>query len=737
MGPGAGAWGPNCPVCGRPTGDVGSGPCPSCGLPAAGHAAHVVARIGTTLIELTRDRDALLSSLRAAAPYAGAAPRGGPATTPPSMPATPPPMPASASAAWARPAGGPGFPAAPPSGGVAPPPTPPPLLPPLAPPPPPAPRPVRRLSPQQVLLGLGALLVVAAGITFVAVGWTRFGIVFQAGAMLTATALAAGFSAWSARRGLRATEEALAAAAAALLVIDLGAARALGLFDLEAVPLRHWWSISCAVVVLVGLLLGRLTRTTAVWPLAALLAAQPLPFLLLGEDLLTGPAGVAAALTLAAADLAAARHLRSMLVPVARLLAALAGAAGVLGGLVVSAGAGPGDSWTSTAVLAVAAAATLAYDPRSSGAARGLPSWAVPGAVWAVVGLALAGSLQHAGDSGWWIAAALGLGLVTVAALLADRPWPVAGAVAGGTALVLAHGALLADAERWAELAVVALAATVPAVVTAVRVPALRRPAAAAAALAPAAAVLLAHADDVLGATTAGLLLALLAAGAFAVATLRREQAEELVCAAVGGGIGVAAGVTSAGVEAWGQVGLQLGVVGIAAGSYAVVAGRRWVAVAAVADLVLASWIAVGSAGVETPEAYTLPAALGLLVLALPALRSGAPSWAAEGAAAGVALVPSALVVVAAPTALRLVLVIAAASVLVVAGTLLHRQAPFDIGAGVLLLVTVGRLAPYTPLLPRWITLGAAGVLLLAVGATYERRLQQAREAVAWVGQMR
>ena len=34
-------------------------------------------------------------------------------------------------------------------------------------------------------------------------------------------------------------------------------------------------------------------------------------------------------------------------------------------------------------------------------------------------------------------------------------------------------------------------------------------------------------------------------------------------------------------------------------------------------------------------------------------------------------------------------------------------------------------------------TLGTAGLLLLVVGATYERRRQQAREAVAWVAQMR
>ena len=102
------------------------------------------------------------------------------------------------------------------------------------------------------------------------------------------------------------------------------------------------------------------------------------------------------------------------------------------------------------------------------------------------------------------------------------------------------------------------------------------------------------------------------------------------------------------------------------------------------------------------------------------------------------ALVPSALLVVAEPTALRLVLVVTAAALLTVAGTLLHRHAPFVLGTGVLLVVVaVGRLGPYAPLLPRWVTLGTAGLLLLVIGATYERRRQQAREAVAWVAQMR
>src|SRR5687768_13322679 len=104
MNPQGGSWGPPCPVCGRPVGDIGAGQCPGCGLPAAGQAALVVARIGATLTDLARDRDTLLASLRAAAPGAPgwqqpapppgitAPPMAAPAPWAPAPP--PPPVPA-------------------------------------------------------------------------------------------------------------------------------------------------------------------------------------------------------------------------------------------------------------------------------------------------------------------------------------------------------------------------------------------------------------------------------------------------------------------------------------------------------------------------------------------------------------------------------------------------------------------------------------------------------------------
>ena len=710
-----GGWVPPCPVCGRPVGDVGAGRCPGCGLPAAGQAAVVVARIGATLTDLARDRDALLATLRAAAP--------GPASVPPPSVAAPALQPSSVP--W------PLSPGPAPQGQPPVPPAPPPFLDSSS-----GRAPRRRLSPQEVLLGLGALLVVAAAITFVAVAWNRFGLVFQSGLMLTVTAILCAASAWTARRGLRATEEALAAAGAALIAVDLGAARALGLFRLEDVSLRLWWAVSCAVVVVAGLALGRLTRSTATWPLVALLAAQPLPFLLLTGELLTGPAGVAAALALAAVDLVVAHTIRPGLRSVAQILAGAWTVAGALGGLATAGGSDPGDSWTATAVLLAAGTGALVLVERSpAGPAARFPEL-VPGGVGAVAGLAVALSLRTVGDSGSWIASGLGLALLTAAVLLGTRPAPAVAVTAAGAALVGVHAELLADHERFGELAVVALAAMVPSVLAAVRLPLLRRQATGAAVLAPWTALLLAWADGVLSAPVAGLLLALLAAAAFAVATARAGRPEEWVPAAGGALAGLTAGFVTGTAGAWGQVAVQLAVAGAAAGCYAVVARRGLVAVGAVADLVVAVWIAVGGAGIETPEAYTLPAAAGLLLIAVPALRAGARSWAAEGAAAGAALVPSALVVVADPSALRLVLVVAAAAGLTVPGTLRHRQAPYVIGTATLLLVAVGRLGPYAPLLPRWLSLGTVGLLLLVVGATYERRRQQAREAVAWIGQM-
>jgi hypothetical protein len=692
-----------CPVCGRPVEEPAPPACLTCGLPAVGQAARVVARIGVTLREIAADRDALVGTLRAAAPgparqmaHAPVPPRVRPQWQPPAR--APEPIP------WMTE-------------------------------PPAPPRPRRRLSPQEVLLGLGALLLVAAAIAFVAVAWVRLGVGFQAGVMTVVTALACGASAWTARRGLRATEEALAAAGVALLAIDLAAARGLGLFSLEQVALRTWTAISCLVVVAAGVLLGRLTRSTTTWPLAALLAVQPVPFLLLPDSALDGAPAVAAALALAAADLVVATRIRAQLRPVGLVLAAGWALLGTLGGFLLCAVGTPAESWTATALLGVASAGATAialFRP----ALLPRPDVVVPSAA-GIAAMALGLSLATGGDAGPALAAALGLAVAGAAVLLGGRR-PAEPAAWVAAAILTAVGtATLADDERWSALAGLALGAVAVSVLAAVRREELRAAATGVAVLSAAGAVGLAHGGDLLPATTAGLLLAVVAAGALGAAALRAGRPEEPVAAATAAVAGIAAAVTSGTVGAWGQVGLQLALVGAAAAGYALVTGRREVGALAVADLVVAAWIALAGADVTTPEAYTLPAAVGLLIVALPRVRAGAPSWTAEGVGLAVALAPSAMVVVADPTAERLVLVVLAAALVTVLGTVVHRRAPFVIGATTLAFVAVGLLGPDVLLLPRWLTLGTVGLVLLVVGATYEQRRRQAREVVAWVGQMR
>jgi hypothetical protein len=333
------------------------------------------------------------------------------------------------------------------------------------------------------------------------------------------------------------------------------------------------------------------------------------------------------------------------------------------------------------------------------------------------------------------LAGLLGWAGLLAAVLLWDRTTVRAACASAGAALASSAALVLVARERPAALALVTLAAVAPAAVAAVRVPALRTGGTAAALAAPVLAVLLAREDGLLSPVAAGMLLSSLAVVALAVAGARTARPEELAALAAGACATLAATATAGAVGAWSQVGVQLGVVGAAGLGYAVVSRRAPAAAVAVADLVVAVWTVLGGAQVELVEAYTLPLAAALALLALPALRRG-PSWTDWGPALLVALVPSVVLVLGGGSVVRLVLVVLAATAVVVVGAATHRQAPFLIGAASLGAVVLAELAPLAPLLPRWLGLGSAGLVLLVVGATYERRRQQAREAVAWVGQM-
>lgn len=94
----------------------------------------------------------------------------------------------------------------------------------------------RRLSAGTILLVLGAVSLLVAGLIFITVSWGSLGIVGRALALLAFTAVVGGLAYVLTRRALRASAEALWAVFLGLLTLDWFAARDQGLFGLDALP---------------------------------------------------------------------------------------------------------------------------------------------------------------------------------------------------------------------------------------------------------------------------------------------------------------------------------------------------------------------------------------------------------------------------------------------------------------------------------------------------------------------
>ncbi|MGE5718898.1 MAG: SCO7613 C-terminal domain-containing membrane protein [Nocardioidaceae bacterium] len=155
--------------------------------------------------------------------------------------------------------------------------------------------------------------------------------------------------------------------------------------------------------------------------------------------------------------------------------------------------------------------------------------------------------------------------------------------------------------------------------------------------------------------------------------------------------------------------------------------------------LVLASWVRLADVGVDTPEAYTLPSAVALLVVGLVHLRRnpGSSTMAPLTPGLALALVPSLLWVLAEPIALRSVLLGAACLGLVLGGIRLRWSAPVVHGAWVGTLLVLRLATPVADAVPRWALIGAAGVLLVAMGITWEQRVRDARRLAGYVHGLR
>jgi hypothetical protein len=321
---------------------------------------------------------------------------------------------------------------------------------------------------------------------------------------------------------------------------------------------------------------------------------------------------------------------------------------------------------------------------------------------------------------------ALGVAWLLIAALrLAGGP----GWIGGGYGLVLA-GAGLAGAlpARWSTLAAlsgVLVAAVVIGVAgraVGVRVAGWVGAVGSAAGLAVAATLaadlpLPGAGFAVLGVAVAALGLAtrLSGAAARAVAAAANAAAAVALLLAAGAGLGRAGGIA----VLWG---VALGVRALRPGEPA---GSRtgWAAAAGGTEL-LAWWLLLGSREVTALEAYTLPAALAGLAAGWWVRRSRPElgSWLAYGPGLAAAALPSLYLTLVDPVPLRRLLLGAAAVAVVVAGARRGLRAPVLLGGAVAVLVGLRELGLLWQRLDTWIPLTAAGLLLVGLAATYERR---------------
>ncbi len=157
---------------------------------------------------------------------------------------------------------------------------------------------------------------------------------------------------------------------------------------------------------------------------------------------------------------------------------------------------------------------------------------------------------------------------------------------------------------------------------------------------------------------------------------------------------------------------------------------------------VLATWVRLAASDVSTPEAYTLPVTIPALAIGVLRRRRDpeASSWPAYGPGLAATLLPSLVAAWGDQHWLRPLLLGAVALAITLAGARLRLQALLVLGGAVLALDALHELAPYVVqvvgALPRWLPPALAGLLLLAVGATYEQRLRDARRLRESLGRM-
>ncbi|UQT59746.1 hypothetical protein M4V62_34410 [Streptomyces durmitorensis] len=187
---------------------------------------------------------------------------------------------------------------------------------------------------------------------------------------------------------------------------------------------------------------------------------------------------------------------------------------------------------------------------------------------------------------------------------------------------------------------------------------------------------------------------------------------------------------------------LALALGGVIAAGTALRTDRRPVGYAAGALFLLATWVRLAAWDVGTPEAYTLPVTVPALLIGVLRRRRSpeTSSWTAYGPGLAATLLPSLIAAWSDAHWQRPLLLGTAALLITLVGARHRLQAPLVLGGAVLALDALHELAPYivqvVDALPRWLPPALAGLLLLAIGATYEQRLRDARRVRDVLGRM-
>ncbi len=230
--------------------------------------------------------------------------------------------------------------------------------------------------------------------------------------------------------------------------------------------------------------------------------------------------------------------------------------------------------------------------------------------------------------------------------------------------------------------------------------------------------------------------VALLAVAAILPASSRRPEAlttERLSFVATAVAVLTAATVSATTVAAiLAGYGALLGLTALRPGRWRLVFGG-------IGCELVAWWVFLWARDVGLVEAYTVPFAVGALAGGVLAMRHHAEltSWQGYGVALAAMFLPSLAVITSGddPPARRLGLGLVAL-VVVVAGAVRRRQAPVVVGGAVLVLLALRELVGLWELLPRWLPLAVAGLVLLVLGATYEQRRRDVRRLRETLGRM-